>query len=149
MIQLRPVQICTNCKQSARLMKAGVLPDTADMYIYEREGHEYIGFGSPDSEALSYKALPAWSLARLIDMLPKKSMQFVINMEICCEASEGAPRYTFDGHEFDEFIGEENIYDATVELIEALIKVRFFDYVDWSKKDGNKVTRFINRIIKY
>lgn len=149
MIKLKPSQICTNYKQSNRLVKAGVLSETADMYVYERDGHEYIGFGSPDSEAISHKALPAWSLDRLIDMLPKKSMQFSINLEICGNDSEDNPIYTFDGHEFEDFSGAKNIYDATIELIETLIKTRFFEYVDWSKKDGNKVTRLINRIIKY
>ena len=149
MIKLKPSQICTNYKQSNRLVKAGVLPETADMYVYEHNGSEYIGFGSPDSEAISRKALPAWSLDRLIDMLPKRSLQFVIRLEICCEGSEENPLYTFDGHEFEEFSGAKNIYDATVDLIESLIKIRFFEYVDWSKQDGNKVTRFINRIIKY
>lgn len=149
MIKLKPSQICTNYKQSNRLVKAGVLPETADMYVYEREGHEYIGFGSPDSEAISHKALPAWSLDRLIDMLPKKSMQFSIDLGICGNDSESNPIYIFDGHEFEEFSGAKNIYDATVELIETLIKTRFFEYVDWDKQmPGKQISKFINKIIK-
>ena len=127
MIKLKPSQICTNYKQSNRLVKAGVLPETADMYVYEHNGSEYIGFGSPDSEAISRKALPAWSLDRLIDMLPKRSLQFVIRLEICCEGSEENPLYTFDGHEFEAV--HSRITCTLFPFFAIAVSINSFEYI--------------------
>ncbi len=149
MANLRPSQICTNYKQSGRLIKAGVQPETADMYVYVYEGNEFIGYGKPDSDSSAYNPLPAWSLARLIEMLPKSSVQYTIDLQICNNASEDNPLYWFEGDGPCDISGSKNIYDATVELIEELINVRFFDYVDWSKrKDGIKMPKFIKKIIR-
>lgn len=50
-------QICTTIEQSKRLLKLGLKPETADMYIFDDE--VYIGKPNVDD-------IPAWSLHRLL-----------------------------------------------------------------------------------
>ena len=53
-------QVCTDINQSKKLLKLGLKPETADMYIFDNE--VYIGKPNVDD-------IPAWSLHRLLCML--------------------------------------------------------------------------------
>lgn len=63
-------QICTNKKQSSRLLEAGVKPDTADMYLDEFELPVAFEYGRVEKHVDQDMAFPAWSLSKLIDMMP-------------------------------------------------------------------------------
>lgn len=63
----------TTIPQSHTLLRAGLKPNTADCY-YEVDGHVVIARDDLDLEiALDLRNLtPAWSLSRLLEMLPKE-----------------------------------------------------------------------------
>jgi hypothetical protein len=59
--------ICTSRSQSERLLALGLKPETADMYHWESEGKIYTYVG----QCSDINGIPAWSLHRLIEMMPK------------------------------------------------------------------------------
>lgn len=64
-------KIATTSNQSARLLRCGVSADTADMHRWVNSyGQEFLETYRCPSPAVSL--IPAWSLSRLLDMLPKE-----------------------------------------------------------------------------
>ena len=68
--------IATIKEQSDRLIACGVSIDTADMVWshFESDGEKYEQLGVMDESAYEVASLnptPAWSLSRLLDILPK------------------------------------------------------------------------------
>lgn len=72
-------RVCTSRKQSKRLLALGLNPETADM-IYERNVQYPYDFDLPRSlpehegfiTGVECDDIPAWSLDRLRELLPKK-----------------------------------------------------------------------------
>lgn len=67
--------IATDKSQSARLLKCGVPAESADMCRthFESDGQKYEQLGVMDEYAYEYASLnpiPAWSLSRLLSLLP-------------------------------------------------------------------------------
>lgn len=58
--------ICTSIEQSKRFLALGLKPETADMCWY---------CGQPVAAQPVDDEIPAWSLGKLIDMLPKELFQ--------------------------------------------------------------------------
>ena len=154
-------QICTNKEQSSRLLEAGVRPDTADMVLLyvddesniapwedirkdEKGKFFYNVYGETytltetillrDSQYYdrSYQDdCPAWSLSKLIDMMPKSyqddidgmvyylSGNFVELMYASDWIKDGEGDNTYNcAKSFDK----ENLMDNVVDAIEWLIK---------------------------
>lgn len=154
-------QICTNKEQSARLLEAGVRPETADMVLLyvddesniapwedirkdEKGKFFYNVYGETytltetillrDSQYYdrSYQDdCPAWSLSKLIDMMPKSyqddidgmvyylSGNFVELMYASDWIKDGEGDNTYNcAKSFDK----ENLMDNVVDAIEWLIK---------------------------
>jgi hypothetical protein len=61
-------QICTTREQSERLLSLGLKKETADMIYYQH--WENAVHKKHDVDVLSEHNIPAWSLHRLIEMLP-------------------------------------------------------------------------------
>ena len=61
-------QICTTKEQSQRLLDLGLKPETADCFHWNYSGVNYIG---NITEGLEQDDIPAWSLNRLIELLPQ------------------------------------------------------------------------------
>ena len=81
-------QICTNKKQSSRLLEAGVRPDTADIYLDEFELPVAFEYGRVENHVDQDMAFPAWSLSKLIDMLPA-----TISQQIACIGSSNTQNW--------------------------------------------------------
>lgn len=154
-------QICTNKEQSARLLEAGVRPETADMVIlyidnecnvagwkdirkddkgqlyYDVYGETYIlrkeilPVDNPYYDHSYQNDCPAWSLSKLIDMMPKSyqddidgmvyylSGNFVELMYASDWIKDGEGDNTYNcAKSFDK----ENLMDNVVDAIEWLIK---------------------------
>lgn len=67
--------IATNQEQSGRLLRCGVSADTADMVWtrFESDGEKYEQLGVMDESAYEVASLnptPAWSLSRLLRLIP-------------------------------------------------------------------------------
>lgn len=63
-------QMGTTKEQSKKLTTLGVLPQTADMLIDSHGILETIAYSAYDGHRMQKELLPAWSLSRLIEMLP-------------------------------------------------------------------------------
>lgn len=154
-------QICTNKEQSSRLLEAGVRPETADMVIlyidnecnvagwkdirkddkgqlyYDVYGETYIlrkeilPVDNPYYDHSYQNDCPAWSLSKLIDMMPKSyqddidgmvyylSGNFVELMYASDWIKDGEGDNTYNcAKSFDK----ENLMDNVVDAIEWLIK---------------------------
>ena len=127
-------QICSSIEQSRRLMELGLKKETADMchtpFRLKVDG-EPLDYTEHCSLPLE-KDIPAWSLHRLIEMMPR---------EIECDIENGLSFDLFGAYDavtYHEVIGyykDKNIYNAIISCIEDLIKEGYFnkEYL----KDGN------------
>lgn len=149
--------ICTSVKQSKRLLKLGLKKETADM-CYKVTTHDWKGKEIPEKERRyslcafydeidlvcgfqRTKTIPAWSLHRLLCMLPiyvrkeyidygRKyiaALDLIINEDLCIGYKEGV-----DEPCYDKFFYAKDIYTSLCDCIEWLIKEGYFnkDYLE-------------------
>ena len=122
-------QICTSREQSERLLALGLKKETADMW--------YPHFASTCpiplvDETLASDDIPAWSLHRLIEMIPK------------CVRSHSSeddslrhlyvPKFDYQGVTIDnideifaDFYQHTDLFDNIIDCIEWLIKEGYFN----------------------
>ena len=117
-------QIHTTRSQSERLLALGLKKETADMYHYKLwEGYWDIQSCPPRGTEPRY--IPAWSLHRLIEMMPAVITQddysLILGVNTTC-AYYADNEY---GEVFKDFEG--NSYDCVVKCIEWLIKEGYFN----------------------
>jgi hypothetical protein len=98
-------------EQSNRLLKLGVKPETADMLHYKSASMKIWGvLATPYTEELKGSEkyyFPAWSLHRLIAMLPDRKMAW---LTAYCDSKDCS-----------------NIYNEVISLIEWMIKNGHFN----------------------
>ena len=108
-------QICTTREQSERLLALGLKKETADMH------HSYYTRGSFDGskshfwkEETGYneKAIPAWSLHRLIEMMPKN---------IAIDGDTAYPLQTQKRSDGKWCVGYQGWYDCVGDLYDSVI----------------------------
>lgn len=122
-------QVCTNRFQSERLLALGIKKETADMCwtkMARISGTFYVPELAP-TNMVSWRHTPAWSLHRLIEMMP-----YCIEMNNkywCLQMSKGYVRYAHNGIEkpYIGYIQKLNTFDAIIECIEWLIKEGHFN----------------------
>lgn len=141
-------QICTTIEQSKRLLELGLKPETSDMH-YVRKTIDAMGnhidddfkeprYGNVNSKYAkyavmnfgNYETLTAWSLHRLMEMLPftislaKGDIRYITILK-------GSVHYvTFDDDESREITFNQlgaNIYDNMIDCIEWLIQNNYFN----------------------
>ncbi len=136
--------VCTSREQSERLLALGLKIETADCYHWQETDIYGDGNGKWHCEILSeynkdhseylYNVygvdgsdegffIPAWSLHRLIEMMPK---------EIPCEEENGLGMYLGKRYAISYFgvLGyhtHENLYDVVILCIEDVIKEGYFN----------------------
>ena len=117
-------QICTTQIQSQRLLDLGLKPETADMHHYKwSEGYWDIYACPPRGADSCY--VPAWSLHRLIKILPTVithddySLILGVNATCVCYADDESAEI------FKSFDGD--LYECITRCIEWLIKEDYFN----------------------
>jgi hypothetical protein len=118
-------QICTTKEQSERLLALGLKKETADMWHYK---DEYGWRCSPyieiwDEEAYLEFGTPAWSLHRLLCMLPR-CVDGGYHLAISYDHIEYRTTYN---EVTTWWRGGGNTYDMIIETIEWLIKEGYFN----------------------
>lgn len=111
------VKICTNLEQSKKLVELGLSGvNTADMYYYNL-GYTQVPrvIHSDHDRELVKCCLPAWSLSRLLDLMPKVGYH-----------EEGMHKDSYKGWNLDQF---RLRYDAKVTLAD-FDRHGIYDYVD-------------------
>ena len=116
-------QICTTREQSERLLILGLKKETADMTIHIKNDGGWYVTADPfyewedDVDILptleeTEQILPAWSLGRLIKLMPRTA---IIHTE------EGDARIDIDMYAIEILVSDDSIAEA-VSIIEWLIK---------------------------
>ena len=111
-------QICTTREQSERLLSLGLKEETADCCYYYYDGEYLIAF----AEDAKYPSdIPAWSLHRLLSMLPDDAPKIFWILDGASITIE----FEDDGSDF--FPHKGDIYEGVVNCIEWLIKEGYFN----------------------
>ena len=126
-------QICTTREQSERLLALGLRKETADMALVENwdwnveDGKFFTGeyFERPIDyvEGMRDKWIPAWSLHRIMSMLPRCVEN---GYHLVMSYDHIAYRTTYDDVT-TWWRGGGNLYDMIVETIKWLIKEGYFN----------------------
>ena len=113
-------QICTTREQSERLLSLGLKKETADMH-HDRysEGYWDIQACPPRGDSSSF--IPAWSLHRLLSMLPNDAPKIYWILDGASITIE------FEDDDSDFFPHKGDIYEGVVKIIEWLIKEGYFN----------------------
>ena len=130
--------VCTSREQSERLLALGLKKETADMTIHIKNDDGWYVTAEPfyeweeDMNTLPSledpeQILPAWSLGRLIEMMP-----YCVEMykkDWCLQVSKGYARYASIGKEksYIGFLQKPNTFDAIIDCIEWLIREGYFN----------------------
>ena len=121
-------QICTSREQSERLLALGLKKETADMAIEQDTESTYEAYyisANPPGK----RDIPAWSLHRLIEMMPNR-------LEMQDEEGEtweylfhlSHVEVVYDVYLYERRFSEmANIYDNLISCIEWLIKEGYFN----------------------
>lgn len=118
-------QICTTAEQSKRLLGLGLKPETADMSS-DGWNDPVVSWGMEWSkEVIESGRLPAWSLHRLIEMMPGN----VTSDDWLGVSFDEVSYYhgTGEGMIGWEYYKVGNIYDCIIECYERLIKEGYFN----------------------
>ena len=119
-------QICTTREQSERLLALGLKKETADMWYYKDSSG--LQCSSVDEiageEAYFEYGIPAWSLHRLIEMMPDN-----IEYDWLGVAFDEVTYYHGAGEEMIgwKFYKFGNVYNCCIDCIEWLIKEGYFN----------------------
>lgn len=127
-------QICTTRSQSERLLALGLKKGTADMVILEHPRKEGRYFYVAKEDA-NWDGFPAWSLHRLIEMMPQGIQDCSYRCFALAVNSEGVSyEYHYideEGKGYNDSIGctdlSDNLYDDIIVHIEWLIKEEYFN----------------------
>jgi len=139
-------QICTTVEQSKRLLELGLKPETSDMH-YVRKTIDAMGnhidddfkeprYGNVNSKYAkyavmnfsNYETLPAWSLHRLIEMLPDKIEMISCSMYI----GYSVPKFDKNSISYIDMLGCSKVFNEKSTLYDNLI-----DCIEWLIKDGH------------
>jgi hypothetical protein len=123
-------QICTNKEQSKRLIDLGLNPNTSDMHHYRwSEGYWDIQNCPPRGSNSNF--IPAWSLHRLIAMLPNElewlSVMLSRTSSYPSVIYKDKNLYAYTERWRHVFNDKDNIYDNIIDSIEWLIKENYFN----------------------
>ena len=125
-------QICTTREQSERLLALGIKKETADMTIHTKnDGGWYVtaepfyewedDMNTIPSLEETEPILPAWSLGRLIEIMPLDVFDY------CFTLIKNYPNGYSVEYDGFSYYHKENIYDTLIEGIEHLIKEGHFN----------------------
>ena len=135
-------QICTTKEQSERLLALGLKKGTADMAYEYKPKHLADIDTNKDWVIVSHfpcgTDIPAWSLHRLIEMMPDKIEYPTIYDSAPLRISKNSMCYLhrfFDKYGDEDFstvgdneaMGSHNVYDYAVSVIGFLIKEGYFN----------------------
>ena len=125
-------QICTTREQSDRLLALGLNKETADCALLPLTDEVTSVLVKPSTNDIKF-TIPAWSLGRLIKLMPRTAT---------LHTQEGDTRIDIDLYAIEILVSEDPIAEA-VSVIEWLIKEGNFnkEYLIKITSQGNTSTR--------
>ena len=130
-------QICTNKEQSSRLLEAGIRPETADMYLDEFELPVAFEYGRVEKHVGQDMAFSAWSLSKMIEMLPTNINGYILSVDFENKGMEYSMTNFCDRLDYLYIKGYENLFDGIIDCIEWLIKEGHLDNKYLTDKCGD------------
>ena len=137
---MKTTQICTTIEQSKRLLELGLNLNTADMSwtlapISSEYPHASLIPYSKTMNRLTYNILPAWSLHRLIAMLPNVIYTTILSVSInypdikLIDFEHNSIEYlsTSGCRMFHKNKGKHALYNNIIDCIEWLIQEGHFN----------------------
>ena len=143
-------QICTSIEQSSRLLALGLKKETADCYHWQetepmygeaagiwhletldskdnQEHFEYLDkyFGVCLADDEEHYFIPAWSLHRIINLIPERIS--ICGLEHKISIREYSVRYVQSEESYIGRFYGENLYDMLITCIEWLINGGYFN----------------------
>ena len=116
-------QICTTREQSERLLALGIKKETADMcWMYG----EVLSCNPPELTV----DIPAWSLGRLIEMMPR-TIKANDDLFFLLVSKEDVFYDNTEGTAYSSFINRNGLYYNIILCIEWLIKEGYFNKEYW------------------
>lgn len=126
-------QICTTVEQSKRLLELGLDDDTADMFYSAKHiGKDIVRYSDSPMRVqeehfeIFVDDQPAWSLHRLIAMLPDffsdLGKQFNLKMDKC-----SLQYCTATNNDYIYFQEKDTMYDNIIDCIECMIEGGYFN----------------------
>ena len=123
-------QVCTSRSQSEKLLALGLKKETADMvYQYLNQWDGWYLHPLEEEEGIIHTDIPAWSLHRLIEMMPKalkREYGYIYWIMEDNTISYADIMYGYEYTKMYEFIGD-SIYESVILAIEWLIKEGYFN----------------------
>ena len=119
-------QICTTREQSERLIALGLKKETADMHWYKPAEFEHDYWYEGIGESWATSDIPAWSLHRLIEMMPLDVIPEG-GFDNCFTLIKNYPKGYSVEYDGFSYYHKENIYDTLIDGIEHLIKEGYFN----------------------
>ena len=116
--------VCTDCHQSVRLLALGLRKETADMAWLR--GHEKPVVLSCPFNDKEGRCTPAWSLHRLIEMMPLDVIPEG-GFDNCFTLIKNYPKGYSVEYDGFSYYNKENIYDTLIDGMEHLIKEGYFN----------------------
>ena len=126
-------QICTTREQSERLLALGLKKETADCYYFRFGGEWCLCFVKDEAKDMNY--IPAWSLSRLLSLIPKefevdvipmygRNYKMPIELHILPDLSIVYTDLAKEDYKGFYYI---NIYDSLISCIEWQIEQGYFN----------------------
>ena len=125
-------QICTTREQSDRLLALGLNKETADCALLPLTDEVTSVLVKPSTNDIKF-TIPAWSLGRLIKLMPRTTIM---------HTQEGDTSIDIDMYAIEILVSDDPIAEA-VSIIEWLIKEGNFnkEYLIKITSQGNTITR--------
>ena len=122
-------QICTTKEQSERLLALGLKKQTADMHHYQyTDGGRWNIEARPSIAGYNNRLVPAWSLHRLIEMMPQWIDTIEDSLKLTIDQGKLVCYRRTSTDEVQTFIfGYRSLYDSIIYVIEKLIKEGYFN----------------------
>lgn len=122
-------QIATTREQSERLLAMGIKPETADCHIEMAPSGMFYTYITQNYHGFASNTVPAWSLTRLLDLMPKFIYEEPERPYCFALLSDENYWLTDYSDEYDRRYTEtdKNVFEAIVRMIDWLIKNDHFN----------------------
>ena len=111
--------IATTREQSQRLLDLGLNPATADMVLSPEDHPMCTPYSQEMPGTYKERCIPAWSLSRLLEMMPDRAGERTFKIMY--------PVVGYFSSDIGRFYDDSNIFENCVDIIEWLIKGRYFN----------------------